>query len=195
MIPRIMKTMCLTCAAISAFSLMLVPVHCLAQEYEIEIAPKVINLRCGGNDFSIHTNIPCGTIGGEVCLSIENAECEGDCCAVCSDRAQCDNNGNFVGKLEAEDVVEGLCLEEGEYSLVMSFTINGEPFTAGQECEMECDAGEGDDVCDLDCDTLKVIDNPKSCSSNNDDADEEGENEKTERIASRLRKLIQCMQE
>ena len=104
---------------------MLLPTQCLADEYEIEIAPKVINLQCGGNDFSIHTNIPCGAIDGEVCLSIEDAECEGDCCAVCSDRAQCDNRGNFVGKFEVEDVVSGLCLEAGSYRLVMSGTIGG----------------------------------------------------------------------
>ena len=34
---------------------------------------------------------------------------------------------------------------------------------------MECNDEAGEDVCDLDCDTLKVIDNPKSCSSNSDD--------------------------
>ena len=191
MILRMIKTVCPTFAFCIALSLMLLPTQCLAQDYEIEIAPKVINLRCGSNDFSVHTNIPCGTIDGEVCLSIADTECEGDCCAVCSDRAQCDNNGNFVGKFEAEDVTEGLCLEEGEYGLVMSGTIDGEPFTAAQECEMECDDEEGEDVCDLDCDTLKVIDNPKSCSRDN----EEEESERTERISSRIRKLIQCMQE
>ncbi len=68
----------------------------------------------------------------------------------------------------------------------------GEPFTAAQECEMECDDEAGEDDCELDCDELKVIDNPKSCSS---DTDEDGENERTERVSSRLRKLIQCMQE
>ena len=195
MILRMMKTVCLTFASFIALSLMLFPTQCLAQDYEIEIAPKVINLRCGGNDFSVHTNIPCGTIDGEVCLSIEGAECEGDCCAVCSDRAQCDNNGNFVGKFESEEVAEGLCLEEGEYALVMSGTIDGGSFTAGQECEMECNDEAGEDVCDLDCDTLKVIDNPKSCSSNSDDDDEKARVRRTERISSRLRKLIQCMQE
>ena len=191
MILRIIKTVYPTFAFCIALSLMLLPTQCLAEDYEIEIAPKVINLRCGSNDFSVHTNIPCGTIDGEVCLSIAGTECEGDCCAVCSERAQCDNNGNFVGKFKAEDVTEGLCLEEGEYGLVMSGTIDGEPFTAAQECEMECYDEEGDDVCDLDCDTLKVIDNPKSCSRDND----EEERERTERISSRIRKLIQCMQE
>ena len=57
---------------------------------------------------------------------------------------------------------------------------------------MECDDEEGEDDCEIECEELKVIDNPKSCSSDND---EDGENERTERIASRLRKLIQCMQE
>ena len=191
MILRMIKTLCPTFAFCIVLSLMLLPNQCLAQDYEIEIAPKVINLRCGSNDFSVHTNIPCGTIDGEVCLSIADAECEGDCCAVCSDRAQCDNNGNFVGKFEAEDVAEGLCLEEGEYGLVMSGIIDGEPFSAAQECEMECDDEEGNDVCELDCDTLKVIDNLRSCSRDND----EEESERTERISSRIRKLIQCMQE
>ena len=192
MILRMIKTVCPIFAFCIALSLMLVSTQCLADEYEIEIAPKVINLQCGGNDFSVHTNIPCGAIDGEVCLSIEEAECEGDCCAVCSDRAQCDNRGNFVGKFEVEDVVNGLCLEAGSYRLAMSGTIGGEPFTAGQECEMECADEEGEDECELDCDELKVVDNPKSCSSG---TDEDGENERTERIASRLRKLIQCMQE
>lgn len=192
MVLKMVKTVFLTVAFCIALSLMLLPTQCLADEYAIEIAPKVINLQCGGNDFSIHTNIPCGAIDGEVCLSIEDAECEGDCCAVCSDRAQCDNRGNFVGKFEVEDVASGLCLEAGSYRLVMSGTIGGEPFTAAQECEMECDDEAGEDDCAIECEALKVIDNPKSCSSDNDEG---GENERTERIASRLRKLIQCMQE
>ena len=169
MILRMIKTVFPTVAFCIALSLMLLPTPCLAQDYEIEIAPKVINLRCGGNDFSIHTNIPCGAIDGEVCLSIEDAECEGDCCRVCSDRAQCDNRGNFVGKFEVEDVASGLCLEAGSYRLVMSGTMDGEPFTAAQECEMECDDEEARDDCEIECEELKVIDNPKSCSSDNDE--------------------------
>ncbi len=39
-------------------------------------------------------------------------------------------------------MVDGLCLGEGEYRLVMSGTVEGEPFTAAQECEMEYDADE-----------------------------------------------------
>jgi hypothetical protein len=174
---------------------MLLTTPCLAQDYEIEIAPKVINLQCGGNDFSVHTNIPCGVVDGTVCLSLEDTQdcnAEEECCEVCSDRSKCDNRGNFVGKFEVEDVVNGLCLGEGEYRLVMTGTIEGDPFTAAQECEMECDDEEGEAVCDLDCDTLKVIDNPKSCSSDND---EDEESRGAERIAARIRKLIQCMQE
>lgn len=139
MVSRIIRTALQTVATCIVFSLLLLPTQSLADEYEIEIAPKVINLQCGRNDFSVHTNIPCGAIDGTVCLSIEDAECEDDCCAVCSDRAQCDNRGNFAGKFEVEDVVNGLCLEAGSYRLVMSGTIDGEPFTAGQECEVECD--------------------------------------------------------
>jgi len=192
MILRMLKSVCPIFAFCIALSLLLLPTQCLADEYEIEIAPKVINLQCGGNDFSIHTNIPCGAIDGEVCLSIEGVECEGPCCSVCSERTQCDNRGNFVGKFEVEDVASGLCLEAGSYRLVISGTIGGEPFTAGQECEMACDDEAGEDDCAIECEALKVIDNPKSCSSDNDEG---GENERTERIASRLRKLIQCMQE
>ena len=176
-----------------AFSLILLTTPCFAQDYKIEIAPKVINLQCGGNDLSVHTNIPCGTVDGTVCLSLEDSQdCnpEEECCEVCSDGSKCDNRGNFVGKFEVQDVVNGLCLGEGEYRLVMSGTIEGEPFSAAQECEMECADEEGEDVCGLDCDTLHVIDNPKSCSN-----DEGDEREGAERIGYRIRKLIQCMQE
>jgi len=55
---------------------------------------------------------------------------------------------------------------------------------------MECDDNEGEDVCELDCDNLNVIDNPKSCFS-----DEDEESRGAERIGARIRKLIQCMQE
>jgi len=200
MVQRMMKTIFPAFAFCSALSLMLLPAQCLADEYEIEIAPKVINLQCGGNDFSIHTNIPCGTIDGEVCLSIEDAECEGDCCTVCTDRAQCDNRGNFVGKFEVEDVVSGLCLEAGSYRLVMSGEMSGVDFTAAQECEMECDDEEGDDNCEIECEALKVIDNPKSCSNDEEEeydeaSEENGEKKKTERVQSRLGELIQCMQQ
>ena len=76
MILRMIKTVCPIFAFCIALSLLLLPTQCPAQEYEIEIAPKVINLQCGGNDFSIHTNIPCGVIDGDVCLRIEDDECE-----------------------------------------------------------------------------------------------------------------------
>ena len=139
MILRMMKTVFPIFAFCIALSLMLSPIQCLADDFEIEVAPKVINLQCGGEDFSIHTNIPCGAIDdGPVCLRIEDKqECSsGDpCCEICSDRAQCDNRGNFVGKFEVEDVVEGLCLEAGSYRLVMSGTMEDETFTAVQECE------------------------------------------------------------
>ena len=71
----------------------------------------------------------------------------------------------------------------------MSGTIEGEPFTAKQECETGCDDEEGKAVCTLDCDILNVTDNPNSC------ADEDEESKGAERIAARIRKLIQCMQE
>ncbi len=193
MVLRLTKTTFTTSAFCIAFSLNLLTTPCLAQNYEIEIAPKVINLQCGGNDFSVHTNIPCGAVDGTVCLSLEDVQdCnfEEECCEVCSDRSKCDNRGNFVGKFEVQDVVNGLCLGEGEYRLVMSGTIEGDPFTAAQECEMECDDNEGEDVCELDCDNLNVIDNPKSCSN-----DEDEESRGAERIGARIRKLIQCMQE
>lgn len=57
---------------------------------------------------------------------------------------------------------------------------------------------EGEDECKLDCDELKVIDNTKSCSSDDDEEEDyeaSEENKRTERVQSRLRKLIQCMQE
>ena len=125
----------------------------------------------------------------------------GDCCSVCSDRAQCDNRGNFVGKFEAEDVVSGLCLEAGSYRLVMSGEMSGVPFTAAQECEMECDDEEVDGDCEIECEELRVIDNPKSCSSDDDEdeygeaSEENEENKKLRGFLSRIRKLIQCMQE
>lgn len=187
---RLTKTICLTFIFFTLFSLTLIPTQCLAQNYEIEVAPKVINLQCGGNDFSVHTTIPCEAVDGTVCLRIEDAQdcnAEEECFEVCSDRSKCDNRGNFVGKFEVEDVVNGLCLEVGSYRLIMSGTIDGEPFSAAQECEMECDDVEGEDGCEIDCEDLKVIDNANSCASDN--------NERRERIASRIRKLIQCMQE
>jgi hypothetical protein len=187
------KTTFTNSALCIAFSLMLLTTPCPAQDYEIEIAPKVINLQCGGNDFSIHTNIPCGAVDGTVCLRLEDSQdCSTaeECCEVCSDHSKCDNRGNFVGKFEVQDVVNGLCLGESEYRLVMSGTIEGEPFSAAQECEMECDDDEGEDVCELDCDSLNVIDNPKSCSNGEDE-----ETNEAERIGARIRKLIQCMQE
>ena len=176
MILRMMKTVFSTFAFCIALSLMLLPTQCLAEDYEIEIAPKVINLSCGGNDFSVHTNIPCGDVDmgddGEVCLSIkDNQDCT-SCCEICSNRSKCDSRGNFVGKFEVEDVVEGLCLEVGSYSLVLSGTIGEEgeepePFSAQQI--------EGEE--------LKVIDNVNSCGA----SDEKGEN--------RFRKFLGCMQE
>lgn len=193
MILRMMKTVFPALAFCIALSLILLPTQCLAQDFEIEIAPKVINLQCGGEDFSVHTNIPCGTIDdGLVCLRIEdNQECSsGDgYCEICSDSAQCDNRGNFVAKFEVEDVVAGLCLEAGSYRLVMHGTMDGENFTAAQECEMECDDEETVD-CEIECEALKVIDNPRSCSGVKNE-----KNERNERASSRLRKLIQCMQE
>ena len=83
MILRIMKTVCPTFAFCLALSLMLLPTQCLADDYKIEIAPKVINLSCGGNDFSVHTNIPCGDVDmgvdAEGCLRIEdNQECHSE---------------------------------------------------------------------------------------------------------------------
>ena len=187
---RMMKTIYLAFTFCFASSLMLIPTQCLAQDFEIEIAPKVINLQCGGNDFSVHTTIPCGAVDGTVCLRIEDVQdcnAEEECCEVCSDRSKCDNRGNFVGKFEVEDVVNGLCLEAGFYRLVMNGTIDGESFTAPQECEMECNDEEGEGDCEIECEELKVIDNANSCASDN--------NERKERIASRIRKLIQCMQE
>lgn len=169
MILRMMKTVVPNFAFCIALSLMLLPTQCLADDYEIEIAPKVINLQCGGNDFSVHTNIYCGAVDGTVCLRIEdNQDCdsEDDCCEICSDRSKCDNRGNFVGKFEVEDVVNGLCLEVGSYRLVLRGTIDGEPFSAQQI--------EGEE--------LKVIDNANSCAS-----DEKGKN--------RFRKLLGCIQE
>ena len=187
---RMIRTTALSLMFVIALSLTLIPTQCLAQDYEIEIAPKVINLQCGGNDFSVHTTIPCGAVDGTVCLRIEGAQdcnAEEECCEVCSDRSKCDSRGNFVGKFEVQDVVNALCLEVGAYRLVMSGTIDGELFSAAQECEMECDDVEGEDDCEIECEELKVIDNANSCASDN--------NERRERIASRIRKLIQCMQE
>jgi hypothetical protein len=185
MILRIMKTVCPTFAFCIALSLMLLPTQCLAEVYEIEIAPKVINLQCGGNDFSVHTNIPCGDVDmgvdAEVCLRIEdNQECnsEDDCCEICSHPSKCDSRGNFVGKFEVEDVVNGLCLnaDVGSYRLVLSgTTINGEPFSAQQI--------EGEE--------LKVIDNVNSCGA----SDEKEENASDEKGENRFRKLLGCMQE
>ena len=187
MLLRMLKTVCPTFVLCIALSLTFLSVPCLGDDFEIEVAPKVINLQCGGNDFSVHTNIPCGTVDGTVCLSMEDVQdCNSgdECCEVCSDRSKCDNRGNFVGKFEVEDVVNGLCLEAGSYRLVMRGTIDDLPFTAAQECEMECDDEAGEDDCEIECEELTVIDNPNSCSS-----------EKSERGFSRLRKLIQCMQE
>ncbi len=187
MVLRMMKTVCPTFAFCIALSLMLLPTQCLADDYEIEIAPKVINLQCGGNDFSVHTNIAYGDVDGTVCLRIEdNLACDSgdDCCEVCSNRSKCDSRGNFVGKFEVEDVVEGLCLAVGSYRLVMSGTIDGEPFSAQQECEMECDDEEGEDDCEFECEELKVIDNVNACAS-----DDKG------KIRSQIRKLLECMQE
>jgi hypothetical protein len=186
------RTTCTTSVFCIGFFLILLTTACFGQDYEIEIAPKVINLQCGGNDLSVHTNIPCGVVDETVCLSLEDThDCnaEEECCEVCSDGSKCDNRGNFVGKFEVQDVINGLCLGEGVYRLVMNGTIEGDLFTATQECEMECDE-DGEDVCELDCDTLKVIDNPKSCFN-----DEDEKSKGTERIAARIRKLIQCMQE
>ena len=181
---RMMKTVCPTFAFCIALSLMLLPTQCLANDFEIEIAPKVINLQCGGNDFSVHTNIDCGDVDGEVCLNIEdNQDCT-SCCEICSDRSKCDSRGYFVGKFEVEDVVERLCLEVGSYRLVLSGTIDGEPFSAPQECEMECDDEEAEDDCEIECEEVKVIDNANSCAS-----DDKGKSR------SRLRKLMECMQE
>ena len=190
MLLRMMKILCPTFVFCMAFSLMLLPTQCLAEEFEIEIAPKVINLPCGSNDFSVHTNIKCGDVDGTICLKIEDAQdcsSENECCAICSERSKCDSRGNFVGKFEAEDVVNSLCLEVGSYRLVMNGTIDGAPFTAAQECEMECDDEDVEDECGIECEELKVIDNANSCASD--------KNERKERFSSRLRKLIQCMQE
>ena len=187
---RMIKIICPTFVLCIVFTLMLSPPACFAQEHVIEIAPKVINLQCGGNDFSVHTTIPCGAVDGTVCLSLEDTqECgtEDDCCEVCTGRSKCDNRGNFVGKFEVDDVINGLCLEAGSYRLVMTGTIDGEPFAAPQECEMECHNEEGEDECEIECEELKVIDNANSCANDS--------NERRERIASRIRKLIQCMQE
>lgn len=181
MVLRMMKTVCQTFAFCVALSLMLLPTQCLA-EYEIEIAPKVINLSCGGNDFSVHTNIPCGDVDmgvdAEVCLRMEgNQECnsEDDCCEICSHPSKCDSRGNFVGKFEVEDVVNGLCLDVGFYRLVLSgTTINGDPFSAEQI--------EGEES--------KVIDNSNSCAS--DDKEEKASDEKGQ---NRYRKFLGCMQE
>jgi len=193
MILRIMKTVCTTFAFCIALSLMLLPTQCLADGYEIEIAPKVINLQCGGNDFSVHTNIACGDVdmdeGNKVCLRIEvedNLACNSgdDCCEVCSNRSKCDSRGNFVGKFEVEDVVEGLCLVVGSYRLVLGGTIGGELFSAQQECEMECDDEAGEDDCEIECETIKVIDNVNACASDNKG-----------NVRARLRKLLECLQE
>ena len=199
MVLRMMKTVCQTFAFCIALSLMLLPTQCLA-EYEIEIAPKVINLSCGGNDFSVHTNIPCGDVDmgvdAEVCLRIEgNPECdsEDDCCEICSHPSKCDSRGNFVGKFEVEDVVNGLCLDVGLYRLVLSGTIDGLPFTAQQECEMVCDDEEsenGEIECEQECEELKVIDNANSCASV-----EKEENASEEKGQNRYRKFLGCMQE
>ena len=185
MVLRMMKTVCPTFAFYIALSLMLLPTQCLAaaDNYEIEIAPKVINLQCGGNDFSVHTNIDCGDVDGTVCLRMEDdQDCNSGeaCCEICSDRSKCDSRGYFVGKFELEDVVNGLCLEVGSYRLVLSGTIGDEPFTAQQECDDE----EGEDDCDIECEEIKVIDNVNSCASDNKG-----------NVHSRLRKLIECLQE
>ena len=184
MVLRMMKTVFSTFAFCIALSLMLLPTQCLAEVYEIEIAPKVINLSCGGNDFSVHTNIACGVVDmgddGEICLSIkDNQDCT-SCCEICSNRSKCDSRGNFVGKFEVEDVVEGLCLEVGSYSLVLSGTIGEEgeepePFSAQQI--------EGEE--------LKVIDNVNSCGA----SDEKEENASDEKGENRFRKFLRCMQE
>ena len=169
MVSRRIKAAFQTFATCIVLSLLLLPAQCFADEHEIEIAPHVINLQCGGNDFSVHTTIPCGDVDGTECLRIEGAqECTSgdDCCEICSDSAKCDNSENFVGKFEVEDVARELCLIEGSYRLVISGTINGASFTAGQECEMECDNEGGTNECDLECEKLQVIDNPFSCSSN-----------------------------
>jgi len=187
MVLRMMKTVCPNFAFCLALSLMLLPTQCLADDFEIEIAPKVINLQCGGNDFSVHTNIDCGDVDGTVCLRIEgeqNCNSEDACCEICSDRSKCDSRGNFVGKFEVEDVVNGLCLKVGSYRLVLSGTIDGEPFSAQQECEMECDDEEGEEDCDIECEEVKVIDNANACAS-----DDKGKRR------SRLRKFLECMQE
>ena len=68
--------------------------------------------------------------------------------------------------------------------LVLSGTIGDEPFTAQQECEMECDDEEGEDDCDIECEEIKVIDTVNSCASDNKG-----------NVHSRLRKLIECLQE
>ena len=181
MILRIMKTVCPTFAFCIALSLMLLPTQCLADGYEIEIAPKVINLECGGDDFSVHTNIPYAAVDGDVCLGYEGCEV---CCEVCSDKSISDARGQFVGKFEVEDVVNGLCLEVGSYRLVLSGTIGGEPFTAQQECQMECDDEEAEDDCEIECEEIKVIDNVNACAS-----DDKG------KIRSQIRKFLECMQE
>ena len=51
----------------------------------------------------------------------------------------------------------------------------------------QCDDDEEADDCEIECEALKVIDNPRSCAG--------VKNEKNERVSSRLKKLIQCMQE
>jgi len=164
-----MKTVCTTFAFCIALSLMLLPTQCLADGYEIEIAPKVINLECGGDDFSVHTNIPYAAVDGDVCLGYEGCEV---CCEVCSDKSISDARGQFVGKFEVEDVVNGLCLEVGSYRLVLSGEISEETFTAEMKCVED------------DCETLRVIQNLNSCAS-----DDKG------KIRSQIRKFLECMQE
>ena len=60
MVSRIIISAFQTFATCIVVSLLLLPAQCFADEHEIEIAPNVINLQCGGNDFSVHTTIPCG---------------------------------------------------------------------------------------------------------------------------------------
>jgi len=69
----------------------------------------------------------------------------------------------------------------GSYRLVMSGTIDGEPFTALQECEMECDEEAGDD-CDIECEAFTVVDNAFSCAG--------GTSGKSN---VRIRKFLQCL--
>ena len=99
--------------------------------------------------------------------------------------AKCDNRGNFVGKFEVEDVAQGTLFDRGFlqvsnewHNRMVSLLPQGRSVRWSVMMKGE------QDECNLECEELKVIDNPFSCSSK-----DKGQ------IRSRIRRLIECLQE